>query len=71
MKKLMNIFNWCKNQEEKVLSNLEKKKYIVQFLEELSRDVKEYEIDDYLVDYIKKRLIKFNETKIKDIYKDI
>jgi len=67
----MNIFNWCKNQEEKVLSNLEKKKYIIQFLEELAKDTKEYEIDDYFVDYIKKRLTKFNETKIKDIYKDI
>lgn len=67
----MNIFNWCKNQEEQILSNIQKKEYIIQFLEELAKDTKEFEIDDYFVDYIKKRLTKFNETKIKDIYKDV
>lgn len=67
MKKLMNMFNWCKNQEEQILSNLDKKKYIIQFLEQLAKDTTESEIDDIFVAFIKNRLTKFNETKIKDI----
>jgi len=67
MKKLMNIFNWCKNQEEQILSNLDKKRYIIEFLEQLAQDTTESDIDDIFVDFIKNRLKLFNETKIKDI----
>lgn len=71
MKKIMSILNWCKKQEEQILSNLDKKRYIIELLEQLAKDTKEYLIDDYFVDYIKKRLTKLNETKIRDIYKDV
>lgn len=67
MKKFISIFNWCKNQEEKILSNLDKKKYIIEFLEQLAQDTTENEIDDIFVDFIKNRLKLYNETKIKNI----
>ena len=67
MKKFLNMFNWCKNQEEQILSNLDKKRYIIEFLEQLAQDTTESDIDDIFVDFIKNRLKLFNETKIKDI----
>ena len=53
----MKIFNWCFKQEDKVLSYLERKEYMLEFLKELVEDT-ETEIDDIFYSYVKQKLEK-------------
>lgn len=64
--KLIELFNWCKNTEQKIISNLEKKEYIITFLEELVNET-DNDVDDIMIDFMKQRL--HYKNKINDFNK--
>ena len=55
MNKLLKIFHWCLRKEQQMLSYLDKKEYVLDFIEELVYDT-ETDIDDIFYYFVKKRL---------------
>ena len=57
--------NWCSKREEELLTYIDKKEFTLNFLQELADDTTT-DIDDILVDYIKKRLENIKKIDLKE-----
>ena len=55
MNKLLKFFHWCTRKEKQILSYLDKKQYVLDFIEELVYDTRT-DIDDIFYYFVKKRL---------------
>ena len=55
MNKLWKYFNWCVRKKKDALTYLDKKQYVLDFIEELVHDTRT-NIDDIFYLFIKKRL---------------